>query len=176
MAVASQQPKQVEIHAHVNSTFQKLFELEHSRLSSFKGYVDVTELNIKASDFNTLKNKFENEYVNIKIKDALEAELDRIKAGSNKKQEYRLFVLKSFNQLFSELNFEDASFDIHETNILLTFKLNQQTFLRISTSIKNTKDDPTVFAYYIDKKMLINGAGSIADVTAEIKTFIPELT
>lgn len=177
MAVAaSQQPKQVEIHARVNSTFQKLYDLKHSQLSSFIGYVNVSDLNIKTSDFNSLQNSFGNVFVNSKINDALEAELDRIKAENNKKQEYRVFVSKSFYQLFSELNFEDASFDIYETDIHLTIKLDQKTFLRISTSAKNTTKEPTVFAYYVDKKMLINGAGSIADVITEIKTFIPKST
>lgn len=177
MAVAaSQQPKHVEIHAPVHSTFKKLSELKHSQLSSFIGYVNVSDLNIKTSDFNYLKNTIGGVLVNRKMNDALEAELNRIKAGSDKKQEYRVFVHKSFNQLFSELTFNDVSFDIHQTNILLTIKLNQQSFLRISTSTINTNEDPTVFAYYLDKKMLINGAGSIADVISEIKTFIPKFT
>jgi hypothetical protein len=177
MAVAaSQQPKHLEIHAPVNSAFQKLTELKNSQLSSFIGYVNVADLNIKTSDFNSFKNNSRNVFVNGKMDDALEAELNRIKAGSDKKQEYRVFVHKSFNQLFSELTFDDVSFDIHQTNILLTIKLNQQSFLRISTSTINTTEDPTVFAYYLDKKMLINGAGSIADVNAEIKTLIPKYT
>lgn len=147
-----------------------------SNVSHFRRQETCENKVISISEFNQQMTTKSNINLSSKLKhirECLELEFKRVNVNSTNSMLIMDFVSKNIEKQLAEMPFSKISFEIvNQDFLVLTILKSRNSILKISFDMANSNE--TIFVFFHNLELVMNGIGTIEDVFEEINSIFPQ--
>ncbi len=146
-----------------------------SNVSSFSYRNDEHSKTLSFSNFLVPEQPAINKYSQriLTINKDLEKETTRLRLSHQEKQKIKEFVAKNFMEKLSKIPFTKLSFEIiNNHTMILSILISQSSIVKVCFNLENPNE--TIFTFFHNIELKMNGLGTITNVFDEINELFPE--